>query len=113
MRRPMRCKLSRLFIFFLLLTACSSDPSKKILGTWQETAGDKIVVEFLDDGTFSLKRGIQSMSGKWSILGDGRLKIEVSAFGMTQIQTAKIQFDGDQLLLTDEKGETTRHIRIK
>jgi len=108
-------KLTTIVMVFLvlLLAACPSDPSKKILGTWQETAGDKVVVEFLDDGTFTVKSGMRSLSRKWSILGDGCLKMEVSTFGMTQIETWKIQFDGNQLLLTDKKGETTRHIRLK
>ena len=109
------------FLSFLLLAACSSetslDPSERLLGKWElvdiEYAG--MTYRFLDDGTFMASFESRSIAGKWSILGDGALKMDfTSALGGTDVYLGEMEFDGNQLIITDkDDGEIAVFNRLE
>ena len=69
-------------------------------------------MEFIEDGTFrGLEKGDQT-SGKWTILEDGRLKMDASAYGTTMSFMAELEFDGKDIILT-MNGDAARFERIK
>lgn len=95
---------------------CSNDsgPSNKILGSWKDSQGEG-TFEFLDDGTLlvGLTKGGKKVSGKWSILKDGRLKIEMrTMWGASKVRVQEYKFEGDQLIFMGESGETDRLDRL-
>lgn len=104
-----------LILLTLALSACGAKPQDQILGKWQEVSGDRGVMEFFQDGTFIGGAKKQNVQGKWIILNDGRLKLDVNVLGMaTQTSLLKIRFDGGDLFISDETGkEENRLKRIK
>jgi hypothetical protein len=107
-------------VVLLLISGCGKSPQEKLLGTWQEIDGQQNIVEFFEDGSFRLrlKKGelgsMESLNGKWLILKDGRIKIDVSVLGMAESQVAKLHFEGNEMIMTDDtSGKATRHKRLK
>ena len=105
-------------VMLALFTGCGESPQTKLLGKWQEIGKDQDVVEFFADGTFSLKPGqvalknLPPLTGKWVILPDGRIKVDVSMLGVTNSKVGKLEFVGEEMILTDESGPA-RHRRVK
>lgn len=77
-------------------------------------------------GSITVNNGIASISGKYTFLEDGRLKIEMGALGMTSITTWNVAFDEYTVTFTGDDGhkevyrrgpytqeETSRALRIK
>jgi len=100
-----------LLIFSLI--GCTNDPSTVILGAWQMEEDQGKVVEFLDDGSLSTKNGQQTGSGRWSMLGDGRLNLEISTSGGSKSFTCEVQFVDNRMILTSEAGDAEKYIRLK
>jgi len=99
----------------LFLVSCGQKPQEKIRGAWQDN--EQGVIEFFQDGTFTMKSkkaelgGLKTLTGRWLILDDGRLKLDISMLGVTQTLVYKVRFDGGEMILTDETGET-RHKKL-
>lgn len=93
-------------------------PECKVVGLWQSKDGEKQLMEFFEDGSFRVKvkdgelGDFQNLSGKWIVLRDGRLKLELSALGITQAVLGDLKFEGEEMILSDETGPT-RFTRIK
>lgn len=94
--------------FFLLLSmiivylGCSSKPD--VQGLWIDSAGGSL--ELLSDGTAILSKSKnQKMTGKWSILEDGRLKMEYTVFGVTSTILLKVSVKGDNMEVVDQDGD--------
>ena len=92
---------------------CTNDPSKVILGAWQMEEDQAKVVEFLDDGSLSTKDGQQTGGGRWSMLGDGKLNLEISTPGGSKSFTCAVQFVDNRMILTSEAGAAEKYIRLK
>ena len=84
----------------MALFGCNS-PKDKLIGKWQGTGTS---MEFLKDGTLV---NAESGGGKWSVLDDGRVKIEFASAGVV---ITKITFTGnDELtMVVDEPGKTVK-----
>jgi hypothetical protein len=97
--------------------AINDGDGSQLIGTWYDAAGDHVVrftaegrvVMFLKRGQFG---GLHSLEGTWTLAGDGMLTVTFSANGRTFSQAARLSYSGDEMILTDEKGEETRHTRI-
>jgi uncharacterized lipoprotein NlpE involved in copper resistance len=95
----------------LALFGCNN-PKDKLVGKWQGTGTS---MEFLKDGTLV---NADSGGGKWSILEDGRFKIEFASGGAI---VTKITFNGsdEMTMVVDEPGkaakadESDKYKRIK
>lgn len=73
-------------------------PTNKIMSNIQKLINEVFIgqkIEFFSDGTFAIKEG----SGKWSILKDGRIKMETSN---KIIILAKLNDDSLQIEWTNE-----------
>jgi hypothetical protein len=97
-----------LVFIVLLLVACAEKPESKIVGQWAKIENPASKIEIFEDGTlvaFDETSPIR-VNGKWKFLDDGRLKLEMSAMGMTIVETARISFDGDRMTsVTDTETE--------
>ncbi len=66
--------------FTLILTSCSKPQQHDIVGRWQEV-GTTSLGAFHEDGTIELSSGEGKLSGKYSFITDGKIKIELSGKG--------------------------------
>jgi uncharacterized protein (TIGR03066 family) len=98
-------------------TRALADDSAKLVGTWHEYSPSDNLVSFSADGrvVMYLRKGeigdLRQLDGKWTLAGNGDLTVTFEALGRTVTQTTKLSFDGDELILIDEKGERTKHRR--
>ena len=109
---------STTLMVILLVSGCGGSPQDRLVGTWQEIDGEQNIIEFFSDGSFSLNLdkgdigSMEKLNGKWLVLEDGRLKLDISMFGTTQSIVGKLDFDGGEMVLTDDNGKATRHKRL-
>ena len=47
---------------------------------------------------------LRSLNGNWMLSNDGKLQIIFTVEGQTHTQSAKLSFDGEEMVLTDDKG---------
>lgn len=109
-------KIALIIAIAFVLVGCSKSASEKLVGKWENTEGEKEQTEFFDDGTLivEVKGGlVSSASGKWHILKDQRLKIELAIFGQTFTTLSKLSFkDDNNLTITPEEGKATKLQRV-
>ena len=106
-------------IFLSVMTGCGS--KKTLVGTWQEEGKDGAIIEFLADGTFNVQPPKDAaalladikINGKWTMLEDGKCKMEISAMGTTNTENVKVEFQADELIVTGPDGNPARHKRLK
>jgi len=105
-------KLAAFTMMLMMLVAlgCNS-PKDKIIGKW----GDKDTnFEFLKDGTVVVTNGGQSGSGKWSIMDDGRLRLDVSSpLGGNKTVLMKFTVTDSGLTFTDENNKSETSPKMK
>ena len=94
----------------LNLSSCSMLSKYKLLGKWQDIQKTG-VIEFFSDNRVSIAANGQTAAGDWSILGDGRVKLEITIFGTTYVSTGKVE--GDILRLETPDGEVSEYQRLK
>jgi uncharacterized protein (TIGR03066 family) len=114
--------LARFVLFaFVCLVAVHAravaDDAGKLVGVWHEYSPSDNLVSFSADGhvVMYLRKGeigdLHQLDGKWTLASNGDLTVTFEALGRTVTQTTKLRFDGDEMILTDEKGEDTKHRR--
>jgi hypothetical protein len=84
------------------LSGCSS-PKSKLLGKWE--LGTE-VIEFFSDSRVSIRKEGQVAAGSWSILDDGRVKLEIIVYGTAYPMTGKLEGDVFQLETPDGEVST-------
>jgi uncharacterized protein (TIGR03066 family) len=110
------------FIAFFCLAAVhafadTDGDAGRLVGTWHEYKPDDNMVKFTADGhvVMYLKKGeigdLHTIEGTWSLAKDGTLTVTFSANGRSFSQAAKLSYSGDEMILTDDKGEQTHHNR--
>jgi hypothetical protein len=86
-----------------------------LLGKWASTEGkDKASLEFLPDGSAIVAMpGSPPMKGKYRLLDDGMLEVELTLpSGEQTIQKLKIKVSKEELTTTDEKNHVDRFARV-
>jgi len=80
-----------------LLTGCSRVFNDPIVGQWEDTeTSDRF--EFLSDHTFTITSHGVGVSGKWSKIGNGRIKLDVVRQGTpTFIMMEDVSISGDEM----------------
>jgi hypothetical protein len=92
----------------LMATGCRSQ-NQNVLGKWKEMGGTE-VLEFFDDNRVAINDKGASTVGSWTLLNDGRVKIEAGALGFTSVVTGEVA--GETLVL--RMGEKqSRYERFK
>jgi len=97
-----------LALSLLILTSCSKNPEKKILGQWEELEKPGSKVEFHDDGTlvaFSDSSPLK-IKGKWNFLEDGRLKTEMITVGIQSVDIFTVSFEGEIMTAVSDDDTT-------
>ena len=109
-------RLPRIYMAMMLLSliGCGNSAEDALVRKWQEADGINYVLEFFDDGTFSQypnKDKLKTiMYGQWKILSDGRVKMVSSEL---DIIVSTLEFDGDEMIMTDEKSRrATRYKKL-
>lgn len=87
--------------------AANASPESDLIGVWISTGKTKEQIEFFEDGTLLLVQK-QSLGGRWKVLSDGRIKVEMSMLGVTTFSFAKV--DGDRLRM-DLENKTYNYVR--
>ena len=60
----------------IVLVACGSSTESRVLGKWTDS-DTGASIEFLKDGTLQFGDTESSVAGTWSVVSDGRVKIEI------------------------------------
>jgi uncharacterized protein (TIGR03066 family) len=94
-----------------------ADDAGKLVGTWHEYTPSDNLVSFSADGrvVMYLRKGeigdLRQLAGKWTLAGNGDLTVTFEALGRSVTQTTKLSFAGEEMILTDDKGQETKHRR--
>jgi hypothetical protein len=116
-------KLKNLFVVVSLFLAtgpaalAEDNLRAKLVGMWDEVLPGENLVSFTQEGACKLylKKGeigeLRSMDGTWTVTDDGKLEITFTVNGQTLTQSAMVKFEGEEMVLTTEKGVETRHRR--
>lgn len=100
-----------LVVLAVSVGGCRSS-SSAFRGQWLEVGG-KEVIEFFEDGRLSITNQAMPIGGSWTVLGDGRVKIEASALGTTMVITGNIEDDTLVLRAGDKATRYRSSSRIK
>ena len=97
----------------LLVSSCSSS-ADRIVGKWSKV-DNEAWSEYFADGTVRIYYPKQDLTlgGEYSFLDDGRLKVEMSALGFTDISVYGVSIKGDELTFTYESGKTDVYRRVR
>lgn len=112
MKRLSQLRISWLFIVIVSFFVACSSPQGNIVGKWAEKTSGMEAMEFFKDKTFTMNEGSKKavFTGKWSMLDDGRIKVDLMAYGGTAVFFFILV--GDELEM-DMNGKKGRLIRIK
>ncbi len=100
---------------FLCLWMISCAMTPKVVGKWKEIGKDA-TLEFFKDGSFkAVDNQGMAVSGKYTLLKDGKVRFEISQQGSSsEIVTGKISIQKDELTLSSEEGkEVERYRKVK
>jgi uncharacterized protein (TIGR03066 family) len=98
-------------------TRAVADDAGKLVGIWHEYSPSDNLVSFSADGrvVMYLRKGeigdLRELDGKWTLAGNGDLIVTFEALGRSVTQTTKLSFAGEEMILTDDKGQDTKHRR--
>lgn len=109
-----------LFLSLAVAAEPAASPDQRLIGRWQEYRPDSGVTEFLPDHTLRVyltreERGDGNahwIGGSWKIAPGPVLQMDLSAEGQAVHKEAKLAFDKDELVLTDETKAESRHRRL-
>jgi uncharacterized protein (TIGR03066 family) len=117
MRRFARFVLIAVICIVAAHTHAVADDAARLVGTWHEYSPSDNLVSFSADGrvVMYLRKGeigdLHQLDGKWTLASSGDLTVTFDALGRSVTQTTKVSFEGDDMILTDDKGEETKHRR--
>ena len=119
MNSKLSIKIFSVFILLMvLLTACggSSDLQEQIIGQWEiqnEDLGLSMVFDFHKDGTVSIALADMALDGTYTWLDGDVIKITMTLNGQSEEILGPVQIEGDQLMITNDRGETEILTRVK
>jgi hypothetical protein len=107
-------QLILLFILLISALACEKNVQSTVIGKWENLKNGG-GFEFLSDNTVMLPGKGTGKLGKWNILSDGRIKVELNQQGTTDILGFFRLRDMDTLICKSGEGtsETLIFRRIK
>jgi len=95
------CGLLLTFTLALFVLGCGG-VEKEILGKWNPNYPEEEIIpgnylEFFSDNTYMWKEGSDIEGGKWTILDDGRLKLESDS----RPYVVEVKIEGDKMIEVD------------
>ncbi|RXK81134.1 hypothetical protein EST62_12135 [Chlorobaculum sp. 24CR] len=103
MKHPRNRILSALHPAILILAAiflagCSKPTEEAIIGKWEEEGKAGEFIEFFHDKTFLISTGKEQLSGKWTKVGEDRIKADITTLGTTVTMLfEEIRISGNQM----------------
>lgn len=102
-------KILLVLVSGLMALACARKPEKAIVGAWIQPDGDR-VIEFFAEGTVSFSAEGTSFTGNYKFLDRERVRLDFAGLGaVAGPAIMSVQFAGQDLVLTDQKGEAIRY----
>ena len=101
-----------------LAAIAAAGDSDRLVGTWRQHVGNENIVKFGADKsvTLYLRKGevgnLHTMDGTWELADDGTITMTFTVNGQSFSRAAKLSFEGDEMVLTDDRGDRTRHVRF-
>jgi hypothetical protein len=116
----MRTKLSArllgvFFILIILLTACGTNLQEEIIGRWgirEDTLEVLMMFSFEKDGVLNVLMEDIPVSGNYVWLDDTTIQMTLKLGEQSEEITGKVQIEGDQMTITNEKGEAEIFTRL-
>jgi hypothetical protein len=111
----MKTTVRLVFLWTLMfLVSCATGRDKQIVGRWEEVGTSAIGV-FHEDGTVELTTGQTQVSGTYSLIAPGKLKIELMGGDAKPIrpQMYGLTISGDTMTWKDVDGATSEFRRAK
>ena len=98
----------------LVLSSCSQKANPALYGKWQEE-GARDTMEFRKDGTFTLGRPGDTMTGKYKFTGSDSIKLELDGPMAKVVGSMDCRFvvQGDTLDMTMPDGTKSHNKRVK
>lgn len=92
----------------------ASAPDKAIFGRWRE-AGTISIGVFHEDGTVEVTTGKDQVSGKFSFIAPGKLKMEMVGEGGKPLRPRvyDVTLTGDKMIWKDVNGVISEFVRTK
>ena len=103
----MRSSLTLLALLLLLASCKRADP---VLGRWVDVEGSGWT-EYFPDGDVIFNDGSKSMSGKWTRLGDGRIKVDRIVRGGESVEVYAVSVEGNDATFTSSEGDEKKYQR--
>jgi len=107
---PIIAIIATFIVAITIICSLKPRPSSQLIGRWESTNTRYCDMEFLKNGDFfyySSSSGAFQGAGRWTILEDGRLKLNYDD-GDMDLTTFSFKFNGDMLIIDDDN---TTYIR--
>ena len=110
--------LAILAMLLLVLSACSgaADIQEQILGKWKitnEALEITMVLNFLEDGFVIVTIADLEVTGTYEWLEGDVIKITMTKDGYSEEILGPVQIEGDQLMITNDRGEVEVFTRVQ
>jgi phosphoribosylformimino-5-aminoimidazole carboxamide ribonucleotide (ProFAR) isomerase len=108
--------LSVFTVLVILIISCRSGASlqDRIVGNWQiqsETSDIAVIFSFKEDGTLRIWFDDVPIDGTYSWIDEGTIQMIMTE--QNQVVTGKVIIQGDQMTITNEKGEIETLLRVE
>ncbi len=118
MNSKLSFKLLGIFMLFLfIMTSCGNfGIQRQIIGQWEiknEELDLSMVFEFQEDGNLIVSVADLQMEGTYTWLPGDVIKITMAQNGQSNEILGPVQIKGDQLMITNDRGETETLTRVK
>ena len=103
-------------LLMVLLTACGANLQDEIIGQWEiknEAQGAVMIFSFKEDNDLTIWVGDIPIEGSYTWLDENTIQITMTAEDQSQEILGKVKIEGDQLIITNEKGETETLTRVE
>lgn len=118
MNLKLTVKLIGIFLLLLfVLAACGgSSIQEQIIGQWKianEELGLSMVFNFLEDGFVVITIADLEINGTYEWLGDDVIKITMEQNDQSNEILGPVQIEGDQLMISNDRGDTETFTRVE
>jgi hypothetical protein len=107
--------LGILAILMIFISACSANLQEAIIGQWEiydEVQDVAMIFSFKEEGDLTIWLEDFPIEGTYTWLDDTTIQITMTVADQSQEILGKVKIEGDQLTITNEKGEVETLARV-
>lgn len=99
----------------IFLCGCGTSSEQSLVGQWEIQGPVTSTTEFFDDGTLLVEiDGMEedelgSISGTWNMPSPNVIEVEMTVMGVTNSSRGTIDFEGEDLIIEMENGQSSRY----